>query len=168
MKLPIKVGDGELEHRRKRNPSEVGEIDIGHPWCQRKDGDECPGECDEDEENVDSSEKIALKAELQRCEGKIKKEIQGKRERNHPWVVTAPNVQEDVGERDSNEYIEYGPDRSKQPGGRCPGGFGECSVPGELFHMAKYNRRPKALLSAACIPWCCVVIWPNERMIERI
>lgn len=89
----------------------------------RKDGDHCPDERDETEQDVSGSEEIILEGELEVGEGEVEDEVQCKRQCGRKRQFSLHRHQEYLPERNGDEYVEHRPHRTEHPNRRRPYGL---------------------------------------------
>jgi len=77
----------------------------------------------ENEQDVYGREKIILKGKLYRREREVKDKIQRERQSNDLAYLLPPRQQKNPTERNSDQNIEKGPNRTEKPGWRRPRGF---------------------------------------------
>lgn len=70
------------------------------------DRDHCPNERAEHEEDINAREKVIVEPKLQRRKGKIKDEIEDKRQSDNSRDLFSPCHQKDLAKRNSDENIQ--------------------------------------------------------------
>jgi len=102
-----------LQNCGKRNPKQVGDLDVGNPLEIRPNGDHSPNESAEDKENVEAGEIIVAKAKLEGCEGKIKKKVENKWKCDYKRYFFRPSHQKNFSEGNGDENVKHRPYRPK-------------------------------------------------------
>lgn len=102
---------------------------VGDPARVRVDGEHCPHERAENEQDVDGGEEIVFEPELQRREREVEKQIEDEWQRDGERDLLLPRHNENFSERDCDDDVERRPDGAKEPCGWRPGWFDELGVP---------------------------------------
>ena len=97
--LKIKVSNGELENRSERNPKQIRNLEISNPSFIRINGDHRPNQSRQNQNYIQSRKNIAFQAELNRCEGEIKNQIQEKRQGDNKSDFFIPQKPKNPAER---------------------------------------------------------------------
>ena len=95
-------------------------------WIYR---DKCPDERCEDEDDIDSCEKVVFEAKLKIGKGEVENEVQREWERDRPRERSFKELVKNRAKGDGNDSVQHRPHRPKNPARWRPGGLDERAIP---------------------------------------
>lgn len=129
-----------MQHRSKRDPEEIRNIYIRHPWYIGVNCVEGPHQRTKYKHYIYRCKEVIFKTKLEWCKREIKHEIQQKRKKNDKRYSSIKIQICDVPKGRCNNDIEHAPHRTKNPRWWSPLRFHKCLVPSICFHMVSIAK----------------------------
>lgn len=110
-----------MDGRGKADPQEIWYLHPHDPFRIREYRDHCPDERAEDKEDIDTCEREIFESKLDPGKESIENEVQDKWQQHHKRYLLPEKQLHHSPERNSDQYVQYGPYRSEHPTWRRPG-----------------------------------------------
>lgn len=107
-----------MQDSGKGDPEKIRDLEIADPTDTGPNCGHCPDKGDKNKKNIKGGQKIIFQSELNESKGKVKDEIEDKRQNNNKRQFLLKGHDKNLAERNGNQDIQECPNRSEKRRGR--------------------------------------------------